>query len=364
MIQEGKYVQRAKYDKSNFDSWKIDTVFQKSMKESVYGIWRTPIVAHGHAFRDAELRFDMNDTVYGTTRTYSDSGRYQMTGEYTFKARYRFDNDTSMVTREVFADRQVVRWDYIAFRKLEDTLTYNLKKLEFRDMNDNWLNALQGFDNVPPEVYIKDEKLTAEMKKTAELWAKRKNKGPMKNRIWFCFGFLFLVAVSLSFCTLATGPVWVSWPDFFSALFAGPSAEVGADSITSQIIWRLRVPRMCAAVLAGTSLSVAGLALQTVFCNPLAGPFVLGISSGASLGVALSLLAGFSFGNFGVLGAAASRRFGRDDYCHVGFGAVPQCGCALDRGAFARVLDRRYRERADCGERGRSASRVRDVEHG
>ncbi|MBO7061582.1 MAG: hypothetical protein J6W54_10895 [Fibrobacter sp.] len=174
MIQEGKYVQRAKYDKSNFDSWKIDTVFQKSMKESVYGIWRTPIVAHGHAFRDAELRFDMNDTVYGTTRTYSDSGRYQMTGEYTFKARYRFDNDTSMVTREVFADRQVVRWDYIAFRKLEDTLTYNLKKLEFRDMNDNWLNALQGFDNVPPEVYIKDEKLTAEMKKTAELWAKRK----------------------------------------------------------------------------------------------------------------------------------------------------------------------------------------------
>ncbi len=174
MIQEGKYVQRAKYDKSNFDSWKIDTVFQKSMKESIYGIWRTPIVAHGHAFRDAELRFDMNDTVYGTTRTYSDSGRYQMTGEYTFKARYRFDNDTSMVTREVFADRQVVRWDYIAFRKLEDTLTYNLKKLEFRDMNDNWLNALQGFDNVPPEVYIKDEKLTAEMKKTAELWAKRK----------------------------------------------------------------------------------------------------------------------------------------------------------------------------------------------
>lgn len=127
----------------------------------------------------------------------------------------------------------------------------------------------------------------------------------MKNRIWFCFGFLFLVAVSLSFCTLATGPVWVSWPDFFSALFAGPSAEVGADSITSQIIWRLRVPRMCAAVLAGSSLSVAGLALQTVFCNPLAGPFVLGISSGASLGVALSLLAGFSFGNFGVLGAAA-----------------------------------------------------------
>lgn len=176
MIQEGKYVQRAKYDKSNFDSWKVDTLFQKSMKEAMFGVWRTPIVAHGHAFRDAELRFDANDTLYGTTRTYSDSGRYQMTGEYTFKARYRFDNDTSMVTREVFADRQVIRWDYITFKQLNDTLTYNLNKLEFRDMNDNWLNALQGFDNVPPEVYIRDEKLSAEMKKTNELWAKRKKK--------------------------------------------------------------------------------------------------------------------------------------------------------------------------------------------
>ena len=176
MIQEGKYVQRAKYDKSNFDSWKVDTLFQKSMKEAMFGVWRTPIVAHGHAFRDAELRFDANDTLYGTTRTYSDSGRYQMTGEYTFKARYRFDNDTSMVTREVFLDRQVIRWDYITFKQLNDTLTYNLNKLEFRDLNDNWLNALQGFDTVPPEVYIRDEKLTAEMKKTNELWAKRKNK--------------------------------------------------------------------------------------------------------------------------------------------------------------------------------------------
>ena len=62
---------------------------------------------------------------------------------------------------------------------------------------------------------------------------------------------------------------------------------------------------MIAAVLAGASLSVSGLALQTVFRNPLAGPFVLGISSGASLGVALALLAGIGFGSVGVLGSAA-----------------------------------------------------------
>lgn len=125
----------------------------------------------------------------------------------------------------------------------------------------------------------------------------------MKNRIWFGFGFLSVATVCLCLCMLAAGPVRVSWPDFFSALWAGPSAS--ESSITSQIIWNLRLPRVCAALLAGVSLSVSGLALQTVFRNPLAGPFVLGISSGASLGVALSLLAGFSFGQFGVLGAAA-----------------------------------------------------------
>ena len=165
MIQAGKYVQRAKYDKSNFDHWKVDTLFQKKVKDQVNGAWRTPIVAHGHAFRDAELAFNMNDTLNGTTRIYSDSGRYQTTSEYAYKARYRFDNDSSMVTREVFRDRQVIRWDYVSFRIAGDTLKHNLKKLEFRDMNDNWLNALQGFENVPPERYIRDPKASEEVKK-------------------------------------------------------------------------------------------------------------------------------------------------------------------------------------------------------
>ena len=174
MIQAGKYVQRAKYDKSNFDHWKVDTVFQKKVKELVYGVWRTPIVAHGHAFRDAELTFGMNDTLYGVTRTYSDSGRYQMTGEYAYKARYRFDNDTSMVSREVFRDRQVIRWDYVTFKVSGDSLRYNLKKLELRDLNDNWLNALQGFDNVPAEYYIRDKKASEELRKKDKSKNKKK----------------------------------------------------------------------------------------------------------------------------------------------------------------------------------------------
>ena len=146
------------------------------MKDQVVGVWRTPIIAHGHAFRDAELRFGVNDTLIGITRTYSDSGRYQMTGEYTFKARYRFDSDQSLVSREVFKDRQVVRWDYITFDIVNDSLRYNLNKLEFRDLNDNWLNALQGFDNIPPELYIRDPKQTAELKQAAAQPQNKKKK--------------------------------------------------------------------------------------------------------------------------------------------------------------------------------------------
>lgn len=158
LLNEGKYVQRAKYDKSNFDHWKVDTLFQKQMKAQVAGSWRTPIVAHGHSFRDSELRFANNDTLYGVTRTYSDSGRYQMTGEYAFYARYRFDNDSTIVSREVFSDRNVVRWDFINLKVDGEKLTYHLKKLEFRDLNDNWLNALQGFDHVTPEIYYRNKK--------------------------------------------------------------------------------------------------------------------------------------------------------------------------------------------------------------
>jgi len=63
------------------------------------------------------------------------------------------------------------------------------------------------------------------------------------------------------------------------------------------IIWHFRLPKALTALLVGVALSVSGLQMQTLFRNPLAGPFVLGISSGASLGVALVI---FSFSIFGI----------------------------------------------------------------
>ena len=83
-----------------------------------------------------------------------------------------------------------------------------------------------------------------------------------------------------------------------------PSAPE-ASLTEGRIVWDFRLPRALAATLAGASLSLSGLLLQSIFRNPLAGPFVLGISSGASLGVALFLLAGLGLGSLGLLSAAA-----------------------------------------------------------
>lgn len=75
-------------------------------------------------------------------------------------------------------------------------------------------------------------------------------------------------------------------------------------SIAFQILWELRIPRVITAMVAGSALAVSGLLMQTVFRNVLAGPYVLGISSGASLGVAVVLLLGLSSA-WSILGAAS-----------------------------------------------------------
>ena len=89
---------------------------------------------------------------------------------------------------------------------------------------------------------------------------------------------------------------------FLFDLFLGstniPFVEIVKTIVTGQsphpewkvIIFDFRLPKASAAVLAGIALSVSGLQMQTIFRNPLAGPDVLGISSGASLGVAILVL--------------------------------------------------------------------------
>ncbi len=83
----------------------------------------------------------------------------------------------------------------------------------------------------------------------------------------------------------------MSFKEFFEVI-SGNSGNPNLE----YIIWSIRLPKAITAVLAGSGLALCGLLMQTLFRNPLAGPFVLGISSGASLGVALLVMASSWFG--------------------------------------------------------------------
>lgn len=94
---------------------------------------------------------------------------------------------------------------------------------------------------------------------------------------------LFIINISL-------GSVFIPVDEIFSVLTGN---EASKNSWTN-IMLNFRLPKAITAVAVGAALSISGLLMQTLFRNPLAGPFVLGISSGASLGVALLLLVGVS----------------------------------------------------------------------
>ncbi|MBI5095843.1 MAG: iron ABC transporter permease [Candidatus Hydrogenedentes bacterium] len=74
----------------------------------------------------------------------------------------------------------------------------------------------------------------------------------------------------------------------------------GADDWAASIFWKMRVPRALTGFLAGSSLALGGLAFQALFRNPLATPFTLGVSSGASFGAVLCLRLGWTFSFAGV----------------------------------------------------------------
>ncbi|MCM1504323.1 MAG: iron ABC transporter permease [Muribaculum sp.] len=114
------------------------------------------------------------------------------------------------------------------------------------------------------------------------------------------------VLTVLLFCTdLSVGSVAIPLRDVWAALTGGD-----CPTATSKIILNIRLTKAIVALLAGASLSVSGLQMQTLFRNPLAGPYVLGISSGASLGVALAVLGapilgmGAMMSTLGLAGAA------------------------------------------------------------
>ena len=95
---------------------------------------------------------------------------------------------------------------------------------------------------------------------------------------------LVLLAVILFIADLLLGSTRVEPSEIFTALFGN------GDQGVEIIVMQFRLPKAVTALLAGAAMSVSGLMMQTLFRNPLAGPDILGVSSGAGLGVAVTLL--------------------------------------------------------------------------
>lgn len=114
------------------------------------------------------------------------------------------------------------------------------------------------------------------------------------------------VVVSITFGPVSIQPGEVArilYAKFASLLSLEiPGAEELLSSSRTDIIWNIRLPRVLMAAVVGAGLSTSGVVMQSVVRNPLANPYVLGISSGASLGATLAILMGaFAvFGNYGV----------------------------------------------------------------
>ncbi len=127
-------------------------------------------------------------------------------------------------------------------------------------------------------------------------------KGKGRLRTGTVYVLLTILVLGLAILNLGMGSVSMSLSEIIQAL-----SGRGDASLTS-ILFDLRLPRLMSALVLGGALSVSGYLLQTYFNNPLAGPFVLGISSGAKLMVAimmiLALNRGILLNSWGMIGAA------------------------------------------------------------
>nr|WP_321412033.1 iron ABC transporter permease [uncultured Carboxylicivirga sp.] len=105
-----------------------------------------------------------------------------------------------------------------------------------------------------------------------------------------------VVLVLLSFIALTLGPSNVSLSQLWMSFFNPNEADAGIG----QIVLQIRLPRIAMALLAGMALSASGGAFQSVFRNPMSDPYVLGISSGASVGAAIAIVLGLQAGIFSI----------------------------------------------------------------
>jgi iron complex transport system permease protein len=109
--------------------------------------------------------------------------------------------------------------------------------------------------------------------------------------IWI--SLLLLAVLFIAFALgLSIGPAQSGMRSAFSALFSAPAS--GGESVLYSIVWRIRFPRVLLAMIVGATLSLGGLVFQALLRNPLAEPFILGISGGSAIGAIIGILLGLS----------------------------------------------------------------------
>ena len=111
-------------------------------------------------------------------------------------------------------------------------------------------------------------------------------KTPFRSKILFWHVVFILLLITFAIADIFLGSVLINPGEVIKSLLQDPEI----DSATRSIVTQIRLPKALTAIFAGAALSISGLLLQTLFRNPLAGPSVLGITSGAGLGVAAILL--------------------------------------------------------------------------
>ncbi len=117
------------------------------------------------------------------------------------------------------------------------------------------------------------------------------------------FIFLIVLFILMTVLNLSLGSVWIPLRNLWNIL-----ADSSLETVYASIVWDYRIPKLITVVLTGIALSISGLLMQTLFRNPVVGPYVLGLSSGAGLVVALMIFGAGLFsivpGNFSLSIAA------------------------------------------------------------
>ena len=126
-----------------------------------------------------------------------------------------------------------------------------------------------------------------------------------QKKLWFFIGAVVTIIVG-SVAAICVGVISIP----VDAVFEIVKAKLGGRDVPAEwqtyyiTVWNLRIPRVLLSLLAGGTLSLCGAAFQTIFRNPICDPYILGISSGASLGAAIAIITGMDVYFFGLTGMA------------------------------------------------------------